>query len=217
MLQQRSLSGRNKLEFDIFNIVLNTDLINRLVNMLDMTELDQEKVWEIVKKTRITFLSEYSIADCKILLSDRNIQKNINSLAEDLNLNTTSIPNKFVSDTSLQSAGEMFTYLNYCPLIIPKYALLSAYLFKTGTPREIILALTSAIKTSQNVDEKNNLIKSFLKVMEILGLNHYEKFQILTKGKCYTNKAIFENCTLKTNVTSKEDDKLKEGHFNHFL
>ena len=77
------------------------------------------------------------------------------------------------------------------------------------SPREIILTLTRSIKASQNVNEKNNLIKSFLKVMELLGLNHYEKVQILTQGKCYNNKAIFGNCTLKTNTTNKEDDKLK--------
>ena len=30
--------------------------------MLDMTELDQEKVWEIVKKTRVSFLAKQSVS-----------------------------------------------------------------------------------------------------------------------------------------------------------
>ena len=40
------------------------------------------------------------------------IQKNINNLAAELNLNTTSAPNKNVSDKTLKAAVEMFTYLN---------------------------------------------------------------------------------------------------------
>ena len=53
IIQQGNLSGRKN-----YNLILSFDLINRLVNMLDMTKLDQENVWKIVKKTRISFLSE---------------------------------------------------------------------------------------------------------------------------------------------------------------
>ena len=184
--------------------------------MLDMTKLKTENVWKIVKQTRLSFLLEHSDQDCdRTLLSDKNIHNNINSLAAELYQNTTSRTNENISSKTLETAGEMFTYLNYCPSIIPKHALISAYLFRTGTPREIILGLTSAIKISQNVHEKDKLIEIFSNVMELLSLNNYENIQIITKGKCYTNTATFGNCTLKENVTNKEDHKLT-GYFFTF-
>ena len=152
IIQQGNLSGRKN-----YNLILSFDLINRLVNMLDMTKLDQENVWKIVKKTRISFLSECLDKRCQYhnpLLINSIIEKNINILAAELNLNTTSGTNANMSNKNLQTAVEMFTYLNYCPSFIPPHALLTAYLSKTGTPREIILALTSAMKTSQNVIKK---------------------------------------------------------------
>ena len=129
--------------------------------MLDRTKHDQEKVWSIVKRTRLSFLTEQSYPDCQdddTLLTNTNIQNNINSLAGELELNTTSTPDINVLKRTLKTAAEMFTYLNYCP---PKLISFSKHVFQTGTPREIILALTSAIKTSQNVNKKDYFIEIF--------------------------------------------------------
>ena len=91
-------------------------------------------------------MSENTDEDCKYpylqsLLFEKYIQQNIKSLAEELKLNTiSSTPNKNVSVEILQTAGEMFTYLSFCPSIfIPKYIMYTAYLLQTQTPREIIL------------------------------------------------------------------------------
>ena len=57
--------------------------------MLDKTNFDQEKVWKIVKNTRLSFLSKHPDLDCQefkilTLLSNGYIQDVINSLAAEL-------------------------------------------------------------------------------------------------------------------------------------
>ena len=165
-----------------------------------MTKLDQENVWKIIKKIRLSFLSEYSDIDCNSLLPEKSIQDNINSIASELQLNITSTVNQNVSFKTLRTAGEMFIYLNYCPPYIPINALLCAYLFKTGTPREIILAFTSVMKSPKNAIE---FIEAFLNIMNTLSLKKFENIQISTKGNCYTN-AILGNCTRKIDLNNKE-------------
>ena len=187
----------------------------RLVNMLDMTKGEEEHVWKIVKKIRRSFLYEHPDAGCEehnILLSDENIQENINSLEKELKLNTSLTPDKNVSFKTLETAAEMFTYLNYCPLLIPKYLrIIIAHLFKTGTPGEIIFGLTSVIKTTKNRAEKYKTIEILLKFMEAMRQREYEKVQIITKGKCYTN-ATFDKCTKKIDLINEETLK-KSGSF----
>ena len=174
--------------------------------MLDRANLDQKNVWKIVEKIRISLLSEHSDLDCNsdskaLLLSDKNILNNINSLAAELKLNMTLIPNRNASKETLQIAVEMFTYLNYCPTAFDKVFSFSKYLFETGTPKQIIFALMNVMKTSQNA-AKAGIVDIFSKVMEALSLFHYEEIPIITKGKCFT-KATFGNCTKMMDVREK--------------
>ena len=133
------------------------------------------------------------------------IQKNINNLAAELNLNATSAPNKNVSDKTLKAAVEMFTYLNYCPSV-DKIFSFSKYLFETGTPKQILFAMTNILKTSQNT-AKIGTAELFSKVMDTFSLFQYERIQIISKGKCYTN-GTFGNCSKKINITTKEKSEI---------
>ena len=91
-------------------------ILFRLVNMLDMTTVDKENVWKIVKQTRKSFLSKHSDPVCKLALLHHNyIKNNINALEENLKLNVTSTPNEATSDTTLKTAAQAYTYLNFCP------------------------------------------------------------------------------------------------------
>ena len=168
-----------------------------------MTELDQENVWKIVKKIRISLLSEHTTLDCYIpLLSDEIIQGNINQIATELNLNASSSPNRNVSKSILQRAVEIFTYLNYCPSqFIPKHLLLYANLLQNGTAREIVLAMTGVIKTSLDTQERKESIRILNTLMAALNLKEYENIQILTKGKCYKN-STFGNCEKSGDIKS---------------
>ena len=164
-----------------------------------MTELDQKNVWAIVRNERLSFLSGNTEFDCdyrKSLLSYSYINIIINSFAEQLEIDTnkTLSSKRNVSKDVLQTAAEMFTYLNFCPSHIPKHLMYIAYIFKSGTPKNIIFALTSAIKNIQNSDEKNKIMEVLFEVMEFYKLNHYEKIQMITKGKCFKN-STFDTCT----------------------
>ena len=165
--------------------------------MLDTTELDLEQVWNLLKEIRKSFLSKskqktWKDHFCgprdKLLLGDY-ITINVKSFAERLKLNTSDRQNRNVSYKTLETAGEMFTYLNYCP---PELELFTTYILGNGSPKDMILALTHFMKTSQN-SEKESTRRILLRVMEALDLHTYEKIQMVTKGKCYINNT-FVNC-----------------------
>ena len=163
----------------------------RLVNLLEIAKLDLENIWKIIKKIRKLYLSNHPHQYCSIDSSRKmlpDILSNINSLEAELKLNATYIPNVNVSYKTLQTSAEIFTYLNFCPTQFLSFMTL---LIKTGSPKEIILALTKIIKNSKNDATKTRTIKIFTKIMS--GLNHisyYERLQMITKGKGFTNSTI---------------------------
>ena len=178
--------------------------------MLDTTELDLEQVWKLLKETRKSFLlmskqktweDQFCFSGDQLLNLDY-ITSNVKSFAEKLKLNTSSTPNKNVSYKTLETAGKMFTYLNYCP---PELELFTSYIFGNETPKNMILALIYFMKTSQN-SEKESARRILLRVMEALDLHTYEKIQMVTKGKCYINDT-FVKCTKNKNV-SEEDIRI---------
>ena len=168
-----------------------------------MTKLDERKVWKIVKQIRFTFLSAQKDMECNpdnpSLLSVKNIQAIINSVAAELKENTTFTLQENIPDETLETTAQMFMFLNFCP---PKLLSFMKFILKTGTPREIILAMTIVTKSSQNASKKG-AINFFYKAMESLNLSQYEQIQIVTKGKCYTNTTL-DNCTKKIDVKNKE-------------
>ena len=179
-----------------------TNIYFRLVNILLRTKLEKDKVWRIVKETRNSFLYEQTDPECQLdntLIDDDDIIKNIDTMEAKFET-TTSTSNIEMSRASLEFSAAAFTYLNFCP-----HKLLSFYnhLFKTGTPREIMLALTSIMKASQNA-AKESSTKIFSEVKETLNLTTCEKIQILTNRKCYEDSS-FGNCTMDVN---EEDIKV---------
>ena len=182
-----------------------------------MTQLDLVNVWKLVKTTRKSFLSNKKRGrkinlDCDTsytLIHIYYIKSNIDSLAEKLLLNPTSVPNENVSHKSLKTAGEMFTYLNYCPNIDLEDIITDV--LENGTPKDIILAFISILKASKS-SIKQSIRNLLLKVMESCKLDTYEKIQILTKGKCYTN-GTFSTCTSKMNFTDEDIRQLGKFSF----
>ena len=173
--------------------------------MLHNSRSDLRSFWNIVEELRKSVFSKILKLDCNAqstLLSDEQIKLNIKTLEDTLNMNqslimetiTKTICSSYGCDTkrfdvptiyknvtyeTLQSAAEMFTYLNYCP---PKL-LLSFYndLFKSASPRNIILAITSINRKAQN-SAKESSVTILKKVMETLKLIKYEDIQIITRG-----------------------------------
>ena len=73
---------------------------------------------------------------------------------------------------------------------------------KDETPKDIILAFTNILKSSKN-SIKQSIRNILSKVMESFKLFTYEKIQVLTKGKCFTNDT-FSTCTSKMNFTDED-------------
>ena len=117
-------------------------MFSRLVNMLHISISDHDSFWNIVKQIRKSVLSKLPKLDCNAqntLLSDEQIKINVKTFEDSLNVNAslimTTISKKTscgyygctiknfdvptiyenVSDETLNTAAEMFTYLNYCP------------------------------------------------------------------------------------------------------
>ena len=134
-------------------------------------------------------------------VKDEYILRNVESLEKELKLiNTSSLPDESVSDKTLQHAGDIWTYLNYCP---PIEQLLITYILKNGTPKEIILALLNFRNYPNKSGVKRSTRKILIKVMETLKLDTYEKIQMVSKGKCFIENN-FVKCT--KNKTFSEDD-----------
>ena len=102
---------------------------------------DFERFSEIVRETRISFLSAKPETTCeteeKTMLSDQHIEDNVNGLMKRLNLENIirSTPYANVSYETLQKSAKMFTYHNYCP---PKF-------YNSASPKHIILTMTSIL------------------------------------------------------------------------
>ena len=149
--------------------------------MLDMTQVDQKNVWKYVRQIRKSFLSQNSDPDCQYhdtLLSDNYIKDNIDIVEEKLKLTKTTTPHKNVSNKSLKFSANIFTYLNFCPT--KDFYVLSVT--KSESAKNILLALTSMMKTSQNAG-KQSYTKIFTKAMEIFRLSIYRDIDAITKEK----------------------------------
>ena len=142
-------------------------------------------------------------------------------MAKELKLTTIPVIDRNVSVETLETAAEMFIYLTSC-LTAQKHLGLITHLLHNTTPKKIILAMISMIKSSENV-EKKETVEIFNEIMKSFNLNQYEEIQIITKGQCYTN-GTFGDCTKKTNVTNKDIptllgflDKIKRKFIANFL
>ena len=182
--------------------------------MLELSKIDHDKIWEIVKETRKLCVSENE-SQCyygNSRLSNFDLRYNVLSVLEEVGFNKT-FPTHYknVSAKTLENAGKMFTYLNSCPPI--KVHDFYRDLFETATSKEIMLALINILKTSQNY-EKKSVHQIFKKFMGIMNLTQYENIQILTKGKCFDG-SIFGNCRKTTDM--KKEGKTKEIGFKNIF
>ena len=105
------------------------------------------------------------------------------TIGEKLKLNTTYSTNIKVSDKILQTAAHMFTYLNFCPTAEARtLTIFLQNLFTSRSAKNILLALTSMMKSSENA-EKISSTKIFTKAMEIFKLSVYRDIDVITKEK----------------------------------
>ena len=119
-------------------------------------------------------------------MSFKLINHNLLEIIKELNINESSInetPIEYIPRSYIQTAGNMFTYLNYCP---PHVIGLYRILFKDATSREMIVAASNLIKTSRNT-EKKIAIAVWHKLMENFG-SMYRKIEQITRQEKYENQ-----------------------------
>ena len=180
--------------------------------MLDITDLDVEDIWKIVNDVRKSFLYKYGVdnvhkncKDSNTLISDEYIKENVDTVNEKLKLAITSTPNKNITYETLVNAKNIFTYLNVCPTTG-----LNAFFDmrkKSESAKNILLALTSIMKTSQNAVQKSST-KIFLKAMAVLELRNFEIIFGMTNGE------VIEACR-KYSLNCNETLKVL-GNYHHY-
>ena len=175
--------------------------------MLYITKVENNVIWKIVQEIRKSLLTNEKEPKCNIqntLLSNDFVKNNTLRLQGELNINSSMIMKtrkecfdwycsevteplviSVVPPKTLETAAEMFTYLNYCPpnLIISFYE----NLFKSASPKDIVLGIISIQKSSQNA-WKESSEKIFKKTMESLKLDWYKDIQIIT-SRIVSNKS----------------------------
>ena len=135
-----------------------------------------------MKKIRKSFLSQLKDPECQdynTLLSDSYIKDNIDVVEEKLKQDTEINQNKIVSNETLEFAANLFTFLNYCPQKDLNHVLSST--IKSKSAKNILLALTSMMKTLQNAGKKS-ITKIFTKAMEIFKISIYKDIYKITKN-----------------------------------
>jgi len=173
--------NRNIEPVDIYSNLTKTKQFVRLVSMLDKVQLDQEKIWKIVRQIRKSFLSQLKNPKCQnseTLLSDTYIKDNIDVVEETFKQHIEIKPKKSLSHETLQFAANLFTYLSYCPT--KDFYVLSV--IKSESAKNILLALISMMKTSKNAGIKTST-EIFTKAMEMFQLISYKDMDAINKEK----------------------------------
>jgi len=142
--------------------------------MLHLTRNDNQNFWNIVKDTRENFLFKNIDPKCfltETLLDTSFVENIMNVMQETVQLNATIEPIRNVTNKTLETAVEMYTYLFFCPPndIISFYK----HLLNTGSAKDIVIALSKFLKISQNA-VKESSYKIFLKYLATMNLKQHE-------------------------------------------
>ena len=163
---------------------------------------DQKTIWNVIKETRNNYLSKHIESECQnydTIVRNDHLAENIRAVEDKLNLNlSTNTISEDVGQETLETAAEMFTYLNYCPPEPFKnlVRLLRQDLFKSGNlaSKDILLALASIIQSSQNAIKESST-RVLRKTMKILNLVQHENIE---------NVGMFNDNSTKESLFNEE-------------
>ena len=162
---------------------------SRVVNILHqhMTRDNVDEIWSIVKEAKKNFTHSSNACSkesrTKVLFKSDVIKDIIDGIEQRRNLNSTSDLYKNVTQETFDMAAKMATYLFLCPSDTHSFY---DVLFRTETPKNIVLAMLSMLKTTRNAG-KIAAEKIVGKVAEKLKIDHFKNIDDLINGKCTTN------------------------------
>lgn len=175
--------------------------------MIHLSKLDEKAIWRTLRNIRKFSEQETpSYSSClygyKSLLSFNYIRNNTNKLVETLGITGTNIPLRSIEKETLLKAARMFTYLNYCPSKQIQTNNFYKYLIAEASTKDIILALTSIIKSSSNA-MKSSAVKIFAKQTELMQLQN-----------SYINDVTMRDNFVKSNFSEKMSVFETPGNYN---
>ena len=158
--------------------------------MVSSSNVNKEVTWNQIKAIKGSYDKHYS--DCSlILLYDEDIMKNVQNFSHFLNISNISNKVKNLS-TNINEAGEMFIYLNSCPIDTEK-AIDYWDIFYT---LNIIGKLTSSImltllKTiNYSSEDGRTIAKSILQKLLLEMKIEPNEFERLTQPEKYSFKVL---------------------------
>ena len=164
----------------------------RFVNIICQLQKNQSAsaIWKIMEEVR--HINQYQsdiINFCgKTILPINVIQKNNDLLGNQTGIVGDFIPNENISKECLQKAAAMFTYMNLCTGLGDLYR----DIFKKSSPKNIILALQSMKRNSDDMN-KNITEKIWYFVTRKLNLTTHEQMKYLMDDKFSWKSEIDDN------------------------
>ena len=162
---------------------------------------NEEAAWNIVKDLRKSSISEFDCTCSKfkneigypsysyLVVSLESVKNKVREIEKKMNINISSEYFQSISRETIDTAGDMFTYLTFCSnKIKPMINSYKSVLEKSST-KDILLSLLSKIKSSSSVNRKA-AFKIWRIVTESLGL---DKYKVTTKEY----EALMKNLSLQ--------------------
>ena len=124
---------------------------------------DVERLWTVVKKIRSEVFLNRLCNQPKTLYTGADIMSNVESVENLLEVNSSEITIDDMPRSTLQTAGEMYLYLNSCPENLKPWFQLYTDLFQSQTLNQIVLTLNRILKV-----EDSPKIKGFKRITRVL-------------------------------------------------
>ena len=146
---------------------------------------DVEKLWAVVKKIRSEVSFEKLCNQPKTLYIAADILSNIEAVENQLEINSSETTKDDMLISTLQTAGEIYLYLNSCPENLKPWFLLYTDIFQSQSVDKIILNLNRILKvkaTPQNKELKLIAEKLFRNITSLFSMK-YQEVQSMTSGQ----------------------------------
>ena len=154
--------------------------------------ISKELLWDIIKENRHNFviyntnLNKFSSEPClgddaRVLIDDTSIDINTFMIENGIKMRKSKTK---VYDMDIETAGEMFLYLNLCPRFMFEWTQLYVELFKSSSLDIIVQTLNRLLKTASLMQNKS-LVDITSKILHNIAKKYSFDFKIideLTKG-----------------------------------
>ena len=192
--------------------------IHRFANLLQLTDLSIDNFWSLIKNIKVATYDTTSKV-CQndgLFKSDDDKFDQVMAMEKELQTESSEWRYENMTSEDLQTAAEMFIYLNICHLDNSNYinfhltpteiarklwfkswSIFYVDIFLTQPADQIILTLNRMMKTktSQNKDDITRAEKLFKRTTDLLSLN-YEQIQSMMPGQKVRNGSV-KNQNLK--------------------